>query len=509
VALIGIGTPIALSFVLMGLLNVTPLQAFAAGAALCSTSLGTTFTVLSTSGLSDSRLGVVLSSAAMMDDVVGLIMVKVISVLGESSSSFNAVTVVRPLLVSMAFAILLPLICIYIVKPLTLHGGRMLKNSGNARLQAISTAQGTLFVLHTAVLLVMVTGSTYAGTSNLFAAYLSGLIATWWSDLFTDIKQSDQQTSHPNSRSHEPQDMVPENVDDGFLPIRAPTVANDEPDKAAADGPAADNRTTAVVPDSTGKLGADLAAASDHTTATESPTSATEIHEHYYAPTVQSILKPFFFASIGFSIPITQMFAGGIVWRGFVYAVLMIIGKMVCGVCLIRISIPSPPTLVPAKLNLLSRKLTSCWPGPKTVTAATTSTTSPQSPTGVQAAGDRDTSTTQRLTSNWRPRRATLPKPRSLYPSAILGMAMVARGEIGFLISAVAESSGVYGTPSESGSSELFLVVTWAILLCTILGPLSVGILAKRARRLQETERRTKTGRQDPLGIWGVVQTVP
>jgi Kef-type K+ transport system membrane component KefB len=67
VAIIGIGTPMALSFTLQGFMpDITPVQAFAAGAALCSTSLGTTFTILSTSGLNQSRVGVVLSSAAMM-----------------------------------------------------------------------------------------------------------------------------------------------------------------------------------------------------------------------------------------------------------------------------------------------------------------------------------------------------------------------------------------------------------------------------------------------------------
>lgn len=70
-ALTGIVLPIGLSFVLIVLVNASPLQAFAAGAALCSTSLGTTFTVMQTSGLSTTRMGVVLTSAAMMDDVVG------------------------------------------------------------------------------------------------------------------------------------------------------------------------------------------------------------------------------------------------------------------------------------------------------------------------------------------------------------------------------------------------------------------------------------------------------
>src|SRR5688500_14323111 len=107
-----------LSFLLAPLVGASSLQAFAAGAALCSTSLGTTFTLLATSGLSSTRLGVVLTSAAMMDDVVGLIMVQVISNLG-SSSSLAAVTVIRPVFVSLAFATLLPVACRFIVLPIT------------------------------------------------------------------------------------------------------------------------------------------------------------------------------------------------------------------------------------------------------------------------------------------------------------------------------------------------------------------------------------------------------
>ncbi|KAK2865228.1 hypothetical protein FQN49_003791, partial [Arthroderma sp. PD_2] len=76
VAATGVCFPMAIAFVLQPLAKATPLQAFAAGAALCSTSLGTTFTILNTSGLLATRLGTVLSSAAMMDDVIGLVMVQ-------------------------------------------------------------------------------------------------------------------------------------------------------------------------------------------------------------------------------------------------------------------------------------------------------------------------------------------------------------------------------------------------------------------------------------------------
>ncbi len=180
VATTGIGLPMGLSFVLRRLMDATYIQCFAAGAALCSTSLGTTFTVLGSSGLIRSRLGVVLTSAAMMDDVVGLVMVQVISNLGQSSSEISAVTVVRPLLVSLAFAVVSPLVCIAIAKPATLwlNGVRARNPTGRVN-KALQTHQAA-FTLHTLVLIGCVTASTYAGTSNLFAAYIAGAAISWW-----------------------------------------------------------------------------------------------------------------------------------------------------------------------------------------------------------------------------------------------------------------------------------------------------------------------------------------
>lgn len=172
--------PIALSFVLRSLSNATLLQCFTAGAALCSTSLGTTFTVLGTSGLLQSRLGVVLTSAAMMDDVVGLIMVQVISNLGWSGTSVSAVTVLRPLLASLGFAVFTPILCTYIVKPMTLWiNSKRVKSPTGYVNQALRTRQAAI-VVHTLTLLGYTTAASYAGISNLFAAYLAGVAITWW-----------------------------------------------------------------------------------------------------------------------------------------------------------------------------------------------------------------------------------------------------------------------------------------------------------------------------------------
>lgn len=113
VALTGLLTPILLSLVILHLaFGFTLLQAFAAGAALSTTSLGTTFTVISQAGFGDTRLGAVLTSAAITDDVVGLVLLQVIVSLGQARSSAASVSsnqpaaigwaIGRPLLASLA-----------------------------------------------------------------------------------------------------------------------------------------------------------------------------------------------------------------------------------------------------------------------------------------------------------------------------------------------------------------------------------------------------------------------
>lgn len=104
-----------------------------------------------------------------------------------------------------------------------------------------------------------------------------------------------------------------------------------------------------------------------------------------------------------------------------------------------------------------------------------------------------------------KPMSKKIPKPLSLYPAAMLGTAMTARGEIGFLIASLAETTGLFASSEDnsSQSSKIYLVVTWAIVLCTIIGPLSVGTLVKRVRRLQ-ADRQRNPAKQDPLGVWGV-----
>jgi Sodium/hydrogen exchanger family len=256
----------SLSFVLQSLSNATPLQAFAAGAALCSTSLGTTFTILSTSGLSSTRLGTVLSSAAMMDDVVGLVMVQVISNLGQSKDSFSAVTVARPLAVSLGLAIAVPLVCRFVASPLTGLLNGMRRSSRGGKVDKVCGGTHTAFIIHTLILLGLVTGATYAGTSNLFAAYLAGASVSLWDSEVPHVEDVVQSFAPSASR----QDTS--------------IIAATSSDSSAQDQVAGNPERAEV-------------ATSDKVHDFVVASSGADVFHSYYKTALHRILKPFFFVS--------------------------------------------------------------------------------------------------------------------------------------------------------------------------------------------------------------------
>lgn len=482
VALTGIAVPIALSYSLQGLLGATPLQAFAAGAALCSTSLGTTFTVLASSGLSPTRLGIVLTSAAMMDDVVGLIMVQVISNLG--GDSISAITVVRPVLVSVAFAVIVPLACRFLVKPITMVLNQYRKTHRDARISKLLSLRSAAFTFHTSLLVALVAGASYAGTSNLFAAYIAGAAISWW----------DSEVPHPNTHLETAQESAVQEktretgpASDGNATSEAAATGEDEVDarRNSRQGSAVQRKPTEH---------------SEEPLLVEDVTSGSAIYERYYQQAVTRILQPFFFASIGFSIPTTRMFTGSIVWRGIVYTILMSFGKLVCGLWLVRFSTPPVRDAfrkMPSKMKLPSAP--HLWGKSKNRRRPA------ENNAGESIPQDSQPSNAAHAVSH--SHTASVPRPFSLHPPLILALAMTARGEIGFLISAVAESRGVFSQSSQTPGSEsdIFLIVTWAIVLCTIIGPLGVGLSVRRVKVLEARKNGEHEGAgRDVLGVWGV-----
>lgn len=483
VAVTGIAAPMGLSFILSPLIGASSLQAFAAGAALCSTSLGTTFTLLGTSGLSATRLGVVLTSAAMMDDVVGLIMVQVISNLG-ASSSLDAVTIIRPVFVSLAFATLLPLVCRFVVLPVTRSIVREREQRPASLMSRIAANELTALSVHTATLIGIVAGATYAGTSGLLGAYIAGAMISWWDAEAPHLSPArDEPSSTPETQQE--LSIVGQRVPDAVsLRNMNSNSGIDSPPHPANTSAAAQYRN-------------------------EPSHSGSKIFEKYYQPALERILKPFFFvrtylsydvrcnandfqASVGFSIPITQMFTGSVVWRGVVYTILMTIGKLVCGLWLLRL--PNPFTKLRRVAHLVKHTVARKRPG-------SGQPRQPHEPAASSAPKTRQD------------------KPLSVYPGLILGCAMVSRGEIGYLISSIAEGGGIFSQDNPTAGkrsaeadvlgqqpSEIFLIVTWAITLCTILGPVSMGLLVDRVRKLESkaAKKDNSGGRLNVLGSWGV-----
>ena len=123
----------------------------------------------------------------MMDDVVGLVLVQVISKLGSDSSSIHPITVVRPIVVSVGLVLFVLLTCRYLVKPVS----SLIRGRDSSAMMRIIRRQPdeAMLTVHTILLFGLVAAASYAGTSNLFAAYLSGASISWCD---TEVAQRDQ-----------------------------------------------------------------------------------------------------------------------------------------------------------------------------------------------------------------------------------------------------------------------------------------------------------------------------
>ncbi|KAF8826445.1 hypothetical protein HHX47_DHR5000401 [Lentinula edodes] len=244
----------------------------------------------------------------------------------------------------------------------------------------IYRAETQLF-LQAVFLAGFVAGAKYAGTSELFGAYLSGV-------LVGHIFHSPPENVQPSARSA--------SIDS----------AGESRVSLASGAPSAGIYTPHLTFDT------------------------------FVQPILRYVLSPIFFASIGSALPIRTLGSvdgsSRVVWRGFVYALLMAGAKALTGFWLFI-----PPTFL----------------------------------------------TFQTICPTWRIRnrhRQSIPNPleellMSPMRSAIfVGLAMIARGEIALIISQIARPI------LTQVSQELYAIVIWAILLDTVIGAVGVGIVLRQ-----------------------------
>ncbi|KAF8173682.1 Sodium/hydrogen exchanger family-domain-containing protein [Pholiota molesta] len=521
-ALTGVLVPIALSMGLgMGAYGYTGLQAFASGAALCSTSLGTTLALLASSSsgvdLRRTRVGCVLVSAALLDDIIGLVIAGIIPGLAQSESGIRWPIVVRPILVSLAFGFGTPVAAMWLrwlIRFPWKDAWATSRTTFDCRCRRPSSFRHTtsptrrrsgsgprpqfLFILIILTLMGFVAGTSYAGTSELFGAYLAGAF----------IGYVFEEGAGPRA---EPQDGL--------------SVSNHCQD------------TTGSKPETDGSSG--------------NPTHAAFVV--YLQPILTHLLAPLFFASIGAALPIKAMFtthpdavqivftvdsnntsvieivngraSHQVIWRGLVYAVLMVLGKMVVGIWMLiwpdprrkaRLAVGSPrrassPPNVIAPVQWVTN-LKSVF---KLLPPSQNREDLPRTLPRIQE--EEDIAMNETISN----------EPSRVRSALLLGLAMVARGEIALIVAQLARPLLVVSTTSSSTSTttyavttgtetaismvttipvpdeEPFAIVIWAILVSTVGGALGVGVLItswekkdqeEAGRKYREAEQKGRAG---------------
>ncbi|SMY21069.1 unnamed protein product [Zymoseptoria tritici ST99CH_1A5] len=394
----GVVLPIAFSYLLLYLgFGYGAVETFIIGAALSATSLGTTFAVISGASkdvdLANTRVGAILVSAAVIDDVTGLVMSSVIHDLGDLQSGGTGLgwLIGRPILASALMAILTPVLSKWVFAPL-------FRKVIEPYFHRFDHLFNIIFMI--LVLSAFLSIAAYAGTSVLFGAFLAGSFLT-------------------------------------YLPSRHP------------DGP------FVVLSREQGER--------------EKGKSPTFVHTfEYYCLDFQTyVLEPLFFASIGFAIPFLDLWTGKAIWRGVVYTLLMLVAKALVGVWILIWTAAKPSTAgegSPGKGNGKGR-----------------STSDEEEGKGMGGRSSRDDTEISAESGHSSGLKA------AVSPAILLGMAMVARGEIGLLIVEIGYNNTDYV------SNDGFVTAVWAILLNTILGPIAVGLMVKYKAKDIAT------------GVWGLV----
>jgi Kef-type K+ transport system membrane component KefB len=350
-AITGVVLPFAFSFLLLVVaFRFTILQAFVAGASLCATSLGTTIVVLQGvhSGKGDafrSNVASVLVTAAVLDDIVGLIMASIIPNLGHQQHSSLGWTIGRPIVAFLGLAVILFVVA------------RLLKWVLWARIPDLArfelTPNRTSFFALVFTVFGVVAAGAYAGTSPLVGAFAAGLFLAYLGGM-----------------------SAPEGISDH-------------------DG---------------------------------SPTPYfLTIFQKFLGQIQNRLLVPLFFASIGFSIPLRNLWDPHTVWRGITYASLMLVGKLAVGLW------------IPV-WSFFRRK--------------------------YFGSNSSRTATNTPIASSEKPRKGIL------HSGLMLGSGMIARGEIGLLICQIGFNGGEGPLPY-----ELFTICLWAIVVNTLIGPILVSLI--------------------------------
>lgn len=162
VALAGMILPFAAGYLVTSRLGYPSMTAVFVGAALTATSIGITARVLSELRILDTREGQIILGAAVVDDVLGLVVLAVVSRLAEGAA-VSAGTVLRASGLALGFLV----VAVAAGIPL---GRRLIRVVGRANVR------GVLVAAAVGVALLMAVAAKKAGSAEIVGAFATGLV---------------------------------------------------------------------------------------------------------------------------------------------------------------------------------------------------------------------------------------------------------------------------------------------------------------------------------------------
>jgi Kef-type K+ transport system membrane component KefB len=160
VAILGVVLPFSLGFLYMRVIDHTLVESIFVGAAMVATSVGITARVLSDAGVLSTRVGRVILAAAVLDDILGMIVLALVSSLSEGKVNYISLTIVA------GEAIVFSLLIIFFGSHVV---GRL--RPAVAKLRARNAA----FALAVVLCLGLSLASAYIGMAAIIGAFLAGL----------------------------------------------------------------------------------------------------------------------------------------------------------------------------------------------------------------------------------------------------------------------------------------------------------------------------------------------
>ncbi len=169
VAVLGVALPFALGFLYMRVIDHSLVESIFVGAAMVATSVGITARVLADAGVLSTRIARVILGAAVIDDILGMIVLAVVSSLSSGQVNYLSLGIVAA--EAVGFSLLIIFLGSHVV-------GRL--RPAVARFRARNAA----FVLSIVLCLGLSLASVYIGMAAIIGAFLAGLALADYSEQY-------------------------------------------------------------------------------------------------------------------------------------------------------------------------------------------------------------------------------------------------------------------------------------------------------------------------------------